>query len=235
MPEDTSRLNTSKLGTKQYWDDFYKLENSNFQENPQDTGEEWFDDSDAAEKMCEFLMDNLSEVPSLNQESYMCDMGTGNGRLLFQLREEGFQGKMVGVDYSEHSVRFARDIAEENEVEGISFERVDILTDNEWLSEERNTYDVVLDKGTLDAIALSDDTYGERQQTGPQVYPHSIGKLLKKGGIFLITSCNFTEAELVKIIESCEDLKVWKKIEYPVFEFGGIKGSTICSIAFIKS
>ena len=60
--EDTSKLNTSKLGTKKYWDEFYAVETSNFKENPEDTGECWFADSDAEEKMVEFLMDNLNEL-----------------------------------------------------------------------------------------------------------------------------------------------------------------------------
>ena len=38
------------------------------------------------------------------------DVGTGNGHMLFALREQGWQAEMVGVDYSEQSVELARRI-----------------------------------------------------------------------------------------------------------------------------
>ncbi|CAR21216.1 Efm4p [Lachancea thermotolerans CBS 6340] len=227
--EDTSKLNTSKLGTKEYWDDFYALENSNFKENPGDTGECWFADNDAEEKMIEFLMDNLDQQ-NIHRDCSMIDLGTGNGHLLFQLHEEGFNGPMMGVDYSEKSVQFAREISESQfpGYENIKFEAADIFDPN-W---ECSAYDVVLDKGTLDAIALSGIKLdGDRSVV--DVYPKVVEKLLKKDSVFLITSCNFTQEELIRIVES-DSLKVWKTIDYPVFEFGGVKGTTICSIAFVK-
>ncbi|KAL6940490.1 hypothetical protein ACO0QE_004394 [Hanseniaspora vineae] len=216
--EDTTKLNTSKLGTKQYWDDFYNKEKKNFSENPDDTGECWFNDSDAEEKMIDFLMNNLNNT-------------TWNGHLLFQLWEEGFkQNKMLGVDYSEQSVLFSKDILNEvyqDAVDTIDFKQADIFDDS-W---NPGKFDIVLDKGTLDAIALSGITLANTQ-TVVDVYPNVIEKILKPNGCFLITSCNFTEQELIKTIEKTGHLKLWKTIKYPVFEFGGIKGSTICTCAF---
>jgi len=46
------------------------------------------------------------------------DLGTGNGHFLMRLREgegdgeEGWGGRLLGVDYSEKSVEFARRIAD---------------------------------------------------------------------------------------------------------------------------
>lgn len=178
--------------------------------------------------MISFLFDNINQL-SIKEDSTMCDVGTGNGHLLFSLREEGFKGKFTGIDYSENSVEFAKEIAEQNDVENIEFEIVDIYN-KDWLL-NCSQYDVVLDKGTLDAIALSGLKFGEK--TAVELYSNIIEKMLKIGSVFLITSCNFTEKELIKIIES-DNLKVWKKIDYPSFEFGGVKGQTICSIAFVK-
>lgn len=48
-------LEPSKLGTKAYWDEFYSREIRNFQENPQDTGECWFDDSGAEDRMVDYI------------------------------------------------------------------------------------------------------------------------------------------------------------------------------------
>lgn len=225
--EDTTKLNSSKLGTKQYWDDFYKLERNNFEENTDDTGERWFDDNNAEDKMVQFLDDNLGQY-SIKSDSSMIDLGTGNGHLLFALKENEFNGKMVGIDYSHESVKFATEIARVNQIDGITFERADIFA-NDWNPEK---FDIVLDKGTLDAIALSGlKTTDDKPITS--IYNKVINKLLNPGGVFLITSCNFTQDELIKIIED-EYLQMWEIVDYPVFEFGGVKGTTICTIAFTK-
>lgn len=228
--EDTTKLNTSKLGTKEYWDDFYSLEKQNFEENPEDTGECWFADNDAEEKTVEFLLDNLGEY-NIKEDSSMIDLGTGNGHLLFTLLEEGFKGEMIGVDYSEKSVEFAAEILKTkySQNDNVTFATADIFNE-QWAP---GKFDVVLDKGTLDAIALSGIKF-ENNETVVDVYPKVIEKILGENSILLITSCNFTEEELIKIIET-ETLKKWKSVNYPIFEFGGVKGTTICSVAFLKS
>ncbi|ODV94269.1 hypothetical protein PACTADRAFT_44539 [Pachysolen tannophilus NRRL Y-2460] len=237
--DDTTRLNPSKLGTKKYWEDFYALEKSNFEENPEDTGECWFSDSDAELKMVDFLFDNMDSLGKQNGDIKICDLGTGNGHLIFTLREEGFKGKLVGLDYSENSVAFCKEILKEQHDgdDKMVFEKCDILNDDEAIFEmgkDEDKFDVVLDKGTLDAIALSDSRYKD-DKLGVELYPSNVKRLLRKDGILLISSCNFTENELVKIIESEQEFKKWKCVEYPSFEFGGVKGQTICTIAFKKT
>ncbi|KAG0689325.1 hypothetical protein C6P40_005220 [Pichia californica] len=230
MEDKAVNFKTSVLGTKQYWDDFYKLEHKNFSENPEDTGECWFNESNAEDKMIEFVFDEL--VSNLNSPN-VCDLGTGNGHLLFQLYEEGLRGNLIGIDYSETSIEFATDIANEKEYD-VKFEKSDLLKSNDqFLLNNNEFFDLVLDKGTLDAIALNDEKY-ENGLTGFQIYPKNASSILKKGGILLITSCNFTEEELCNHLTNNSELKVWKKVNYPTFEFGGHKGSTICTVAFEK-
>ncbi|CAB4252244.1 similar to Saccharomyces cerevisiae YIL064W SEE1 Probable lysine methyltransferase involved in the dimethylation of eEF1A (Tef1p/Tef2p) [Maudiozyma barnettii] len=224
--EDTTKLNESKLGTKKYWDDFYSVERNNFKGNPEDTGECWFDDNGAEERMVDFIIENLNEYD--NKDSSVIDLGTGNGHLLFELYENDFAANMLGVDYSTESIQFATDIAK-NKGYPVKFTQADVF-DSSWNPGE---FDIVADKGTLDAIALSGLTVGEKNQPVIEVYHSVIEKILKKNGTFLITSCNFTEEELIKIITKGQ-LTVLETIEYPVFEFGGVKGSTICSVAFVK-
>lgn len=221
---------SSKLGTKEYWDDFYKLEHKNFTENPNDTGECWFDESNAEDKMCDFVFNELDNLNDLR----ICDLGTGNGHLLFQLLNDGLKDcELVGVDYSETSIKFAENIATENDYK-VKFEQSDLLNNNDqFISNHEQYFNLVLDKGTLDAIALNSQIY-ENGLNGFQIYPTNVTRLMKKGSILLITSCNFTETELCNHLTKNGDLKVWKKVDYPVFEFGGNKGSTICTIAFIK-
>lgn len=70
------------------WDNFYKLELSNFQENNADTGENWFSDSNAQEQMVRYLEDLAAEGDVINEESTsFIDLGTGNGQLLIGVRE----------------------------------------------------------------------------------------------------------------------------------------------------
>ncbi|EDO15069.1 hypothetical protein Kpol_411p14 [Vanderwaltozyma polyspora DSM 70294] len=226
--EDTSKLNTSKLGTKQYWDDFYSLERENFKENPEDVGECWFNDSDAEMRMVDFLNDNIGSY-NIKSDSSIIDLGTGNGHLLFELFENDFDGSMLGVDYSEQSVNFATEIAKNKGYnDSIKFEQADIFQNN-W---NPGKFDIVLDKGTLDAIALSGIKFDDGK-TIVDIYSKVIEKLLDKDGVFLITSCNFTEDELTKIIQG-DSLKKWDIVKYPVFEFGGVKGTTVCTVAFVK-
>lgn len=184
--------------------------------------------------MVEFLLENVGELDSIRSDSSIVDLGTGNGHLLFQIREEGFQGALTGVDYSEHSIEFAQKIAGENLVEKIEFIRSDLL-DLEDPFYGQGQYDIVLDKGTFDAILLNQEPIKDGK-IGVELYPENVVQLMNKGGILLITSCNFTESELIKLISGkVPELQVWKLINYPIFEFGGVKGSTICSVAFIKS
>ncbi|CCC67915.1 hypothetical protein NCAS_0A13570 [Naumovozyma castellii] len=227
--EDTTKLNVSKLGTKQYWDDFYSLERQNFKENSEDTGECWFNDNDAEQKMIDFLDENIGSY-RIAADASMLDLGTGNGHLLFELYENDFHGQMLGVDYSEQSVQFANEIAKSKSLdEKIRFKQADIFQ-SEW---NPGKFDVVLDKGTLDAIALSGIKFDDGK-TVVDIYGKIIERILEKDSVFLITSCNFTEEELIKIIET-DKLKCWETIKYPVFEFGGVKGSTISSVAFVKT
>lgn len=58
-------------------------------------------------------------------------------------------------------------------------------------------WDLVLDKGTFDALCLSQEVVEEKGARLPSVvYPEQVAKLVKDGGYFLITSCNFTEDEI---------------------------------------
>jgi len=123
---DKLDFKTSVLGSKKYWDDFYSLEHKNYAENPEDTGECWFDESNAEDKMCEYILETLSTERDLSHAN-VCDLGTGNGHLLFQLLEEGLNGcNLIGVDYSEVSIKFASDIAKERELD-VKFEQSDLL------------------------------------------------------------------------------------------------------------
>lgn len=200
--------------------------------------------------MIDFLVQKLNDDEISHLVETVLDIGTGNGHLLFQLKEEFEEYvdnqpsieniKYIGVDYSSDSVEFAAKIQTETypDEQAFLFAQVDILSKQErFVSDNKLGFDILLDKGTLDAIALNQDAIAEWDgKIGMDVYPIQVSKLMNSRSIFLITSCNFTETELIKIIteDGQNDLEVWDKINYPSFQFGGVQGSTICSIAFKK-
>lgn len=135
-------------------------------------------------------------VPS-SEDPTILEIGSGNGTLLFSLiEEENYPSRLLcGIDYSEDAVNLARNIAKKRDIEDITFSTCDFLTqDPPPISEEQrdtgriDTWDLLLDKGTYDAIAL-----GEKDELGrPPIrfYPSRTARLIKPGGFFLITCEN---------------------------------------------
>jgi SAM-dependent methyltransferase len=242
MPAPT-HLTPSDLGQKSYWDTAYTAECDNFAANTADEGTVWFSDAGAEERMLAFLED-LSDEGVLRKTdddddetarvaARFLDLGTGNGHLLFALREDGWLGAMVGVDYSAQSVRLAATIRDTKgeEYKDIALHEWDILgqAPGAWLG---SGFDVVLDKGTFDAICLSQDTdaHGRRICEG---YRERVEPLIKPGGRLLITSCNWTEDELRAWFAGGQ-LALAGTVKYPSFTFGGKTGSSVVTLCFEK-
>lgn len=151
---------------------------------------------------------------------------------------------MLGVDYSPESVRLAREVqdarrADEDEdsedtvaaeVE-VEFRVWDVLNGDLDSIGAGEKWDLVLDKGTFDAVSLS----GERDGAGRRIcegYGERVVRLLRVGGKFLVTSCNWTEEELGGWFNEAGGLRRVGRIEYPSFSFGGVKGQTISTLCF---
>lgn len=102
-----------------------------------------------------------------------------------------------------------------------------------WFPYEQGGFDIVLDKGTFDAISLADDAKATRVC---ERYPDIARQLVRKGGFLIVTSCNWTEEELVKWFVAGEKVKdrlvVWGRVEYPRFRFGGQEGQGVCTVCF---
>lgn len=187
----------------------------------------------------------LIEDNEIEQNLKVLDLGTGNGHFLFELNnfltdeEVDATIEYHGIDYSPDSIELANAIhAKKFADQKFTFTEVDFISKKcPYLEENPGYFDVLFDKGTLDAIALNNSPVeGFDGKSGPQVYPTQISQLMHPGSLLIITSCNFTEQELESLVtqDGTNDLEVWKKIPYKSFQFGGVKGSTICSIAFTK-
>ncbi|CAO3610135.1 unnamed protein product [Cunninghamella echinulata] len=221
----------SALGTKDYWDTVYERENVNFKEIG-DIGEIWFGE-DSVERIIEWTLDHIEE-----KSTSVLDIGCGNGHLLLALGEEGYQD-LTGIDYSPSAITLAKSVAIEKDQANIRYYTVDFLKDEEdndsWRKKENNKlYQLVLDKGTFDAISLHPDQEVAKQEgrLGPRdIYVRSVYHLINKSnGILLITSCNWTMDELILHFKSY--FKYQSHVKYPTFSFGGQTGSKICTVAF---
>ncbi|GAA5956928.1 hypothetical protein JCM3765_006643 [Sporobolomyces pararoseus] len=257
-PELSSQsLAPSKLGTKEHWDGVYEREVKMFKDIG-DEGEVWFGE-DSAQDMVEWAEEHFP-----NTEGRILDVGTGNGQLMFAFSSAGYTS-LTGVDYSPLSVQLAQSILEarlssssdtttttqENDDDDEeSYDRsqpklsspppkfftadiLEVALGNSVSGVTGEKWDLITDKGTYDAVCLSDETReGKRLQ---DLYVESIAKLLEKGGIFLITSCNWTQAELEKaFVNDKTGLVVHSNVPRASFQFGGSTGSSITTVAFEK-
>jgi len=145
--------------------------------------------------MVEWVVDNIP--PTTNPSTV--EVGNGNGTLLFALSEAGYPSThLSGIDYSPGAVKLAQSIARIRN-QDVTFNICDFLQDVPPLlphmqDRSEGVWDLVLDKGTFDAIALG--TKNENGKSPAAKYPGRVDKILRPGGYFLITSCNFTEEEL---------------------------------------
>ena len=220
--EDTVNFQSSKLGTKEYWDSCYDLENENF-DTDGDVGEVWFGE-EASVRIVDWLEDRCQEG-ELCQESPVLDVGCGNGVLSVDLSKAGWSD-VTGVDYSPGAVDLARKIASQQDCE-VTFSTLDILDTGLVSAEFSGRFKIVIDKGTFDAVSLSESSVRDRER-----YVESVAAMLQTEGIFLITSCNWTEAELVNHFSAAFSLL--ETVPTPTFTFGGKTGSSTTFCIFNK-
>ncbi|CAE6518658.1 unnamed protein product [Rhizoctonia solani] len=228
----TTELNPSKLGKREYWDNVYLTEVENFETNG-DEGEVWFGE-ETVDKMLEWTLENCPA----SSNPYILDIGTGNGIMTVTLAENGYDpGHLVGLDYSEPSIKLARAVANGRGHSSIRYIVSDFINGTAPEPVEGGSggkWDLLLDKGTYDAIALSGKS--DDGKTIVSRYPPKVAEALKPGSMFLITSCNFTEAELKEAFSAPElRLTYHSRIQHPTYTFGGSSGSICSSIAFKKN
>lgn len=222
----------------------------NHGEDNEDEGIIWFDESNAEDTVLKTLATyDLSSGGDLDREQCrFLDLGTGNGHMLFALREdendlgERWVSDMVGVDYSPKSIELAKQIdaqrraaleTDEQDWAEIQFEHWDLLTEapsKEWL---RDGFDVVLDKGTFDAISLM--PHSEHEPHPCEIYRRRVVSLIKPRSFLFITSCNWTRDELIEwLAPGRYGLRYHDEAKYPTFTFGGQTGQSVVTLIFRK-
>ncbi|XP_020810633.1 protein-lysine N-methyltransferase mettl10 [Drosophila serrata] len=213
-----NELNGSELGTKEYWESSYTREIGNYKSHG-DVGEIWFDE-DSQQRVIDWLV-KQQEIDK--QAARVLDLGCGNGMFLVGLANEGY-AHLTGVDYSPKAVELAQNIARDNSLD-ISYRVADLTQPQDDLG----GFDVVHDKGTYDAVSLCPENPKEKRS----LYLATVEKLLRTSdSLFVITSCNWTEDELV--LSFGEMFVKHHTIPTPTFKFGGKVGSVVTSVVFKK-
>ncbi|XP_056634996.1 EEF1A lysine methyltransferase 2 [Diorhabda carinulata] len=206
-------LEPSELGSQDYWEGRYAQEIRNFSSHG-DPGEIWFGE-DIVDRVIRWINNwNLIE-----KNKKIVDVGCGNGMFLIELANEGYTN-LTGVDYSENAIKLATEIAQKQNL-NISYYTCDIL---QGLPEN---YDIIHDKGTYDAISLSENAKESRAK-----YSESVYNSLDGDGVFILTSCNWTQDELDNYFnEKFDRLAI---IPTPQFKFGGKVGNVVTSCVYKK-
>ncbi|XP_067858832.1 EEF1A lysine methyltransferase 2 isoform X2 [Heptranchias perlo] len=161
------------------------------------------------------------EMQKISKDATLLDIGTGNGVFLVELAKAGFTN-LTGIDNSSTAVELAKAIAEKEEVLSVKLQVADFLHPLPNLSQ----YEICIDKGTFDAISLSPDHPAEKQS----FYRQSLNSVLKDGGLFLITSCNWTKEELVNHFS--EGFEMLQELPTSTFQFGGKSGNSVTALVF---
>lgn len=147
--------------------------------------------AESVDKMVDWALQNVPPSASAS----ILEIGSGNGTLLFGLLEAGYTASLLhGVDYSAGAVKLSKEIALTRNDTDIKFTQCDFLTEEPQsppnVPEDRSdVWDLLLDKGTYDAIALGEKDGEGRLPTWS--YPSRVTRLLKSGGYFLITCTRF--------------------------------------------
>jgi hypothetical protein len=175
--------------------------------------------------------DEDEEGEEEEEEDVVVATSTGNGDDDTVQREEGIPLKDQNIQFEEWDIL---DPANETILNNSN----NTTKKLSWFPYQAQGFDIVLDKGTFDAISLSDETTASANTHICHQYPVIASKLVRPGGYLIVTSCNWTEDELVHWFTTASktsELAVWHRLEYPRFRFGGMEGQGVCTVCFRRN
>ena len=126
---------------------------------------EWFLSFDDLQPLLSFV----------KRRSAVLDLGCGTSRLLCDMREAGYAGRLVGVDCAAAALRSVKERSEACRVELVEADATTLAPFADA------TFDVVVDKGTVDAL-ISGDAAAATEACA------AAGRVLKRGGRFVVVS-----------------------------------------------
>ncbi|KAJ3415250.1 Methyltransferase-like protein 10 [Chytridiales sp. JEL 0842] len=241
------------------WDEVYEREVRNFQDHG-DIGEIWFGEDTVEKMIDWILdnIEN-KETPTIDlgcgnghillemlNHGYTSLYGIDYSPTSIQLATQIAEAQEKSIHYA--TVDLLNPIAVSSYLASIQ-KSVD-NADSSFMA-----FDLAIDKGTFDAISLAsgacapppssdDEEEEQRQEPIPpptqeslasrdnlmKAYASAVHSLLSSEGILLITSCNWTEKELVDGF--ADSFAFYKRVRYPTFKFGGVEGQKVVTVAF---
>lgn len=228
------------LRSEGYWEKHYELELNNYLEDG-DEGEIWFGKS-LNKRIVDWIFNRLLETADSQKEVAIIDIGCGNAYTICTLLSKLGQNiqlqkrlklMIMGLDYSANSIELAKKIAKDRGLsDSITLKQCDFLDKNQLGSCcGTNKFDLIIDKGTFDAICLLASNSTSNLQNAKSKYKESLDSVAKDGTIFILASCNHTEEELLQVfaseLDSVYEYKMMDKIQTPTIKFGGIQGSQV--------
>lgn len=216
-PGSDEELDPSVLGTIDHWKKEYAESIERFEDHG-DIGEIWFG-KDCMKRIVKWL----TSSPLVSKCDSVIDLGCGNAVLLIHLEKQGFT-TLTGVDYSEEAIQLAKLIKEKEKLTNIELKVQDLLSKDIT----PNVYNIAVDKGTYDAISLNPEDPAPKRKA----YISNVHSMLKPDGLFILTSCNWTQAELLDHLGSY--FNHLESIAAPQFSFGGKVGSTVTTLILRK-
>ena len=202
----------SAFGRQEYWDDLYR-------DNPKNEFFSWYTGWTDLEPFLAEL------IPSTNSTILL--PGVGNDSMLRDMYDAGYQ-YLTAFDYAPQGMAQCRDM--------LGPERIIVRQDDDtshndsrgvrlFVGDARNlheledaSFDVVLEKGTLDAIVQSGDGSSEAEKAvGLQSMHEAIAELtrvVRPGGLFVSISAICTERlEQSPVFGTSSDDKKWKVVQ----------------------
>ncbi|KOC63030.1 Methyltransferase-like protein 10 [Habropoda laboriosa] len=189
--QNIEELDSSELGTLDYWQRVYSEELDNFKEHG-DVGEIWFGIKNSLK-----IIQCINMQLKVNKDDKIIDIGCGNGMTLIELARNGFK-KLIGIDYSQKAIELAKEILKENNISHINLKVYDILNTEDF--ELPMDFKLAHDKGTYDAISLHPEDSALKRQS----YIKNVYKILLPSGYLVLTSCNWTKEEIEKHFQNCK-------------------------------
>jgi hypothetical protein len=206
----TTSLPLSAFGTKEYWDDVY-TGRGDFDAHEYSWYYGWNELKRYIGPYLHTQLNNPTGPDTTNNGLAILLPGIGNDPLLTDLIKAGYStGKgrrLTAQDYSQHAIDRQRDLldycgytdTDENCSIELSCSNVKNLP-VEW----RASFDVILEKGLLDAVYLSGNVENVRSAVA------SLTDTLKVGGIFVSVSGVVPDELRMRLFDAADDGGAWK-------------------------
>ena len=249
----SSPRSPSVLGAHAHWESAYTTELAALTDVG-DEGEVWFGAGVEAKTVA--LARRVCPPPAS-----VLDVGTGNASLLLALAATGYSD-LTGSDYSDAGLALAAAVAAKRGVRASHADaapsaravahaaaptpaspHITLVRDDATATLlPPASFGLVVDKGTLDAIALS-----ASGADAAAAYLRCASRLLAPGGAFVVTSANTTLDELTALVVGATGGGQEAQMDdppplpllyhdhvrdYPSFSFGGRVGTRVTTVAF---